>query len=524
MKLEQHVIYLTILLYLFYQIGSTSTPQTAEEEYLNEQFEDKVSNLNLVHFNSKYSGLVPKHEKTSSSFLYGLVDIYTRHLVYRKTKSFGPLRYGLNSDDMHITLYNFVNNIRFHIPTQKTYLHERQNKARKLRRRYLYWLWHRWRYLMTAKERMPILVQDIDLTILPIDPLERVFSYAIDIIELPAPYYLELVYCMYQGIRPYINGLLASYSLQDLIGASLYSIGSNSKFRAYYCNQAVNMWSDDQIVPNAESICSIMSTCLEKREFKNKISIKPLVETYIQKIDDLYQKKKHIGADTARKYAINAFFSITKIFHHFQAHKRPDYIEKLFVIVRAARYMIYANELLLRSGFKKKPIFKSEFVSDLIQYTIYRTDPVSMMRYCIKYSLLERFKLRKKMGIAIIEEACAHTLSFGFIDDTGKLPSKFTRAQARQIVNRHFNDLQNTHGNNSSDLVILKPEVSSASIDDKGSIDDIRQKIRAIQEEIVENQEDANNESISIDIVDLDNNNEDNSNIWDKVIHQEFIE
>ncbi|KAF7458996.1 putative Secreted Protein (WYLE family) [Cryptosporidium felis] len=442
------------------------------------------------HATSKYSNLVPKHPLTSTSILYGRMKVLNWYLVRRKNKELGALRYGLNNDDMHITIQVYVNSLRTHIPVQKTYLHERQGKARKIRRKYLHWAWRRWRYLLSAKERMPILVEDKDLLVMPVDPLERVYSYAVRIVEIPDVFYLEQVHCMYMGIRPFITGILVSYSLQDLIGASLYSVGSDKSFQEYLCLHAINMWSDDQIVPNSDAICSRARKCHENGEFKDK-KLKSLVNKYAGEIDDIYENKRFIGADSGRAYAVKAFHEMTMAFHELEAHKRPDYIEKLFVILRAIRFMIYANELMIRSGVKKKPVFKVEGVSDVMQYSVFRVEPVSMIRFCVAHFLTTRYKFRKNMGIAVIEEACVHSLSFGFIDDTGKLPPGVTRAQAREKIQRHFTDFDDE---SSEDFVVIKSHDQKISVDEHGNIKKTSPKVLE-NEEIHEQEEDEIEES-----------------------------
>ncbi|KAJ1606427.1 hypothetical protein OIY81_3214 [Cryptosporidium canis] len=411
------------------------------------------------------------------------------YYVKRQNKEVGALRYGLNSDDMHVTVQMFVNNLKTHIPVQKTYLHERQGRARKIRRKYMYWVWRRWRYLLSAKERMPILVDDSDLKQMPVDPLERVYSYAVNIVEIPTSFYLEQVHCMYTGIKPFINGILASYSLQDLVGASLYSLGADLVFKDYLCIQAVNLWSDDQIVPNGNAICERVKRCLDNREVNDR-KVKPLFNEYANRISKIYASKRFIGADSGLTFAKEAFFWVIQMFHELEAHKRPEYIEKLFVVVRAIRFMIYANELLVRSGVKNKAVFKAERVADVIQYSVFRVDPVSMIRYCVAHFITTRFKFRKNMGIAVIEEACAHSLSFGFIDDTGRLPPGVTRAQAREKIYQHFSSLDEDD-EHSDNFVIVHSHSQNISIDEKGNINE---QAKTTENEELQDTEDDNNE------------------------------
>ncbi|KAH8742084.1 hypothetical protein FG386_003411 [Cryptosporidium ryanae] len=486
-------------------LGSSTT----KERSSTSDSQNKSNQENgLRHAQSKYSGMVPRHQQTNTSILYGRMNVLNWYLVRRKNTNIGPLRYGLNSDDMHVTFQMYVNNLRTHIPVQKTYLHERQKKARKIRRKYAYLLWRRWRYLLSAKERMPILVDDENLCTMPIDPLERVYYYGVELIEIPSLFYLENLHCMYSGIKPFVNGLLPSYSLQDLMGASLFMIGIGKKFKEYLCIQAVNLWSDDSIVPHSKEICSRVKKCLSSNEFESK-KYKPLVTKYSKRIDEIYQGKRHMGADSAKAYAEKAFQQIVNVFHTFEAHKRPDYIEKLFVIVRAIRFMIYANELLIKSGVKKKPVFKAKKVADVIQYSVFRVEPVSMVRFCVAHFLTVRFKFRKNMGIAVIEEACAHSLSFGFIDDTGKLPDGVTRSQARDIIYKHFQSLEE-EAEESDDFMVIQAHDQNIHVDHQGNI-------------VREEKEDLESEELNDLEEDTAEDNAEEENKWERLIN-DYIE
>lgn len=446
--------------------------------------------LHGKHARSRYEMLVPRNPDTKTSLLYGRMRVMNWYYVKRQNKDVGALRYGLNSDDMHVTVQMFVNSLKTHIPVQKTYLHERQGRARKIRRKYMYWIWRRWRYLLSAKERMPILVEDENLAQMPVDPLERVYSYAVNNIEIPSAFYLEQVHCMYIGIKPFLNGILVSYSLQDLIGAAIYSVGPDSVFKDYLCIQAVNMWSDDQIVPNSNEICMRAKKCLENKEFKDR-KAKPMLTEYVNKINNIYSKKRFIGAVSGQTFATEAFHNMAQAFHELEAHKRPEYIEKLFVLVRAIRFMIYANELLIRSGVKNKPVFKVDKVADVIQYSVFRVDPVSMIRFCVAHFITTRFKFRKNMGIAVIEEACVHSLSFGFIDDTGKLPPGVTKSQAKEKIHEHFSSLEEDE-EHSENFVIVHSHNQNISVDEHGNI--CKKTTNSECEEIQDTEEENNEE------------------------------
>lgn len=473
--------------FLGYQLVMVLSAECAPEQKKSEDNPQETSSaLHGKHARSLYEKLVPRHPSTCTSLLYGRMKVVNWYYVKRQNREVGALRYGLNSDDMHVTVQMFVNNLRTHIPVQKTYLHERQGRARKIRRKYMYWMWRRWRYLLSAKERMPILVEDENLVQMPIDPLERVYSYAVNIIEVPNQFYLEQVHCMYTGIKPFLNGILASYSLQDLVGAAIYSVGPESSFKDYLCIQAVNMWSDDQIVPNSNEICARAKKCLDNKEFSEKNN-KALFTEYVSKINAIYSDKRFIGGDSGLDFATNTFFRITQVFHELEAHKRPEYIEKLFVLVRAIRFMIYANELLVRSGVKNKAVFKASKVADVIQYSVFRVDPVSMIRYCVAHFITTRYKFRKNMGVAVIEEACAHSLSFGFIDDTGKLPPGVTKAQARDKIYQHFS--MDEEDERSENFVIVQSHKQNIYVDEYGNV---RKQVTKVENEDLQEAEEEN--------------------------------
>ncbi|OII75439.1 uncharacterized protein cubi_01960 [Cryptosporidium ubiquitum] len=485
------LISLLVIVFYGYQVKTINCAPNNSKGGAKKSSQSTGNTANERYTASLYENLVPRHPQTSTSLLYGRMKVKNWLYVKRRNKQVGALRYGLNNDDMHVTIQMYVNNLKTHIPVQKSYLHERRGRARKFKRKYIYWVWRRWRYLLSAKERMPILVGDKDLPQMPVDPLERVYSYAVNIIEIPSAFYLEQVHCMYTGIKPFINGILASYSLQDLIGASLYSVGSDVLFKDYLCIQAINLWSDDQIVPNANAICARAKKCLDNNEVNDRKN-KQLFSEYSNKISSIYSNKRFIGAVSGHTFASETFFRMTQKFHELEAHKRPDYIEKLFVLVRSIRFMIYANELLIRSGVKKKAVFKVDRVSDVIQYSVFRVEPVSMIRYCVAHSITARYKFRRSMGVAVIEEACAHSLSFGFIDDTNKLPPGITKSKARENIYQHFSNLEEEE-ERSDNFVLIQSYDQNISIDDKGNINaNIKKKTET--EDLQEADEDNNEE------------------------------
>ncbi|KAF7456012.1 putative secreted protein [Cryptosporidium felis] len=103
-----------------------------------------------------------------------------------------------------------------------------------------------------------------------IEPYQRLFSFAIEICMIPSIWYLEVIHCMYVGTAPHFTGVLMNYSLQDIVGSSVLSLGFlDEQFSIENCKNAVSNFGDDQISVNYEQICERVENCLLSRPLEN---------------------------------------------------------------------------------------------------------------------------------------------------------------------------------------------------------------------------------------------------------------
>ncbi|KAF7456013.1 putative Secreted Protein [Cryptosporidium felis] len=127
------------------------------------------------------------------------------------------------------------------------------------------------------------------LNLLTSEPYQRVMSFAIEQCMIPSMWYLEVIHCMFTGMASRFNGVIFSYSLQDVVGAALMSLGYKDEvFNLENCFNAVSLVVDDQISPHYTEICNKVNSCLESRPFEGKFS--KLKAEFQDRISDTYSR------------------------------------------------------------------------------------------------------------------------------------------------------------------------------------------------------------------------------------------
>ncbi|EEA07682.1 uncharacterized protein CMU_006050 [Cryptosporidium muris RN66] len=292
--------------------------------------------------------------------------------------------------------------------------------------------------------RIPIISQSPP--ILPLEPVERLISFAIEICKLPSLWYLELIYCMYKGVLPYINGVLMSYSLQDIVGAALASMDLPSEgFNTRYCKIAIPLFSDIAIQPYGDQICSRMRQCLTDREFLDGENIYR-TKKWEDRVINLYKDKPSFYRGLhSRSYAQKI---ITEILMYHR--KTLKIIKNIFLLIRKYFNMIFIlNEFLIDNGYKNPDVFEVSIsdYSAIGDNSLNKKSVLKMIASCIN-SLIDIHFLSNTVDYlpyltsvgyspfsnTIMEYACTKMISIGFISKNVEVPKTLSKKEVVLIA------------------------------------------------------------------------------------------
>ncbi|KAL7066610.1 hypothetical protein ACR3K2_29650 [Cryptosporidium serpentis] len=303
--------------------------------------------------------------------------------------------------------------------------------------------------------RIPIISQSPP--ILPLEPVERLISFTIEICKLPSLWYLELIYCMYKGVLPYINGMLMSYSLQDIVGAALASMDLPSEgFNTRYCKIAIPLFSDIAIQPYGDQICSKMRQCLTDREFLDGENIYR-TKKWEDRIINIYKDKPSFYRGLhSRSYAQKIITEIlmyrrktlknTK--KYFSFNKKVN-IDKLFYVIRYFNMIFILNEFLIDNGYKNPDVFEVSIndYSVIGDNSLNKKSVLKMIASCIDNLIDVHFMSNtvdylpyltsigySPFSNAIMEYACTKMISIGFISKSVEVPKTLSKKEVILIA------------------------------------------------------------------------------------------
>lgn len=256
-----------------------------------------------------------------------------------------------------------------------------------------------------------------DLPELILEPYQRVMGFAIEVCMLPSIWYLELVHCMYVAMSPYFNGMLMSYSLQDLIGSAIISMEyKNEKFSKENCLKYLPLFSDSKISSHFKEICRETESCLESRSFyTNKFS--NFRSEFNHRIQTVYKivspLEDALDPKTFARYSI--LYSLSIFSKKISLNK--SFPERNFLPIRvmAASIGYYALVKKLKMNFlpeKQLVGFFTKLISDLL---FEKTNIV--IERCSK-EIMKFSHISNSHLIELFEIFCKEIFSFGFINES----------------------------------------------------------------------------------------------------------
>ncbi|KAH7647878.1 hypothetical protein FG379_000505 [Cryptosporidium bovis] len=253
-----------------------------------------------------------------------------------------------------------------------------------------------------------------DLPIITTEPYQRLMTFAIEVCMVPSMWYLELIHCMFVSTIPYLNGMLMSYSLQDIVGSAIMSMEyRNEKFNLNNCMESVSYVKDDAISSNMADICHNMKKCLDSEEFTLG-DFSELEQEFSYRIKNVYASVPNFGKllkpTLFARYSI--LYSIHLLFSKFKLNK--EYPEINFLVIRimtaSLSYYALAKELnlLLESESKVVDFFTKMFTSLMFK------DTATIINSC-KKSVADFGN--KRLDAKILDIFCKEIFSVGFINE-----------------------------------------------------------------------------------------------------------
>ncbi|POM84815.1 hypothetical protein CmeUKMEL1_14280 [Cryptosporidium meleagridis] len=248
---------------------------------------------------------------------------------------------------------------------------------------------------------------------LVLEPYQRLMSFAIEVCMIPSIWYLEIIHCMHMGMAPFFTGMLMSYSLQDIVGASIMSLGyRNEKFSIYNCKNSVSIVADNQVSPYYDEICEKVEACIISRPFSNGPFSK--LRTELQKrIDRSYKFIKPIDGFLDPKAF--ARFAILTTISNIQNNKFLSSIsaERNFLVIRT---MLSSLGYYALSSAAKLQFISEISVAKFFSVMIPMWLSMKISRY--KKKCVEQIAAFSKTNIKsyeLLTYFCQEVISSGFI-------------------------------------------------------------------------------------------------------------
>ncbi|KAK9171048.1 hypothetical protein CmeUKMEL1_14275 [Cryptosporidium meleagridis] len=253
------------------------------------------------------------------------------------------------------------------------------------------------------------------LVALPSEPYQRVMTFAIEQCMIPSIWYLELIHCMYLGMAPKFFGMVFSYSLQDIVGAALMSVGyKDERFIMENCFHAVSLVVDDYISPHYREICVAVQGCLKSKHFERYFSKqKKEFETRIaSSYSHIPEKLGFLKPMEFYRYAVLLSISLIKDKSvDIKVYPERNFLPIRIALASLAYYAMSTNQNWVFESEKKVLVFFTKTILNMLFEISFVSIPG-----CVKK--LTKFSHEANVVKEIIFELfCKEIFSAGFVVD-----------------------------------------------------------------------------------------------------------
>lgn len=249
-----------------------------------------------------------------------------------------------------------------------------------------------------------------------IEPYQRVMSFSIEVCMIPSIWYLELIHCMYMGMARYFTGMTMSYSLQDIVGSAIMSIGyKDEAFSILNCYNSVSLVADDRISGNYDDICSQMETCLKSKPFLDS-QFSVLRPEFEGRINSVYSALERKGGEMSpiqfARYSVLYSLYFVKNKMKLQAF----YPERNFLPIRMMLTSLGIYYLGGSANYPPRNLAIVEKSTNLVSRSILSS--LDTFDIDCPYELLPLFETDSKANSIMVDFFCKEIFSFGFVDES----------------------------------------------------------------------------------------------------------
>ncbi|KAK6590722.1 putative Secreted Protein [Cryptosporidium xiaoi] len=253
------------------------------------------------------------------------------------------------------------------------------------------------------------------LSVLTYEPYQRVMSFAIDICLIPSIWYLELVHCMYFAIIPRLTGTTFSYTLQDIVGAALMSMGyKDETFILENCYHSVSLIIDDQLSPHYMEICQSVKSCLDSKSFET--NFKEQKNEFEQRIKNNYglfkARDNYLAPGDFYRYSLLLSISFIKM----KRKKLKYFPERNFLPVRISlsvlAFYLITDKFKWKFESTKEVIYL--FVELILEY-LFKTN-TSDFDDC-RHILSDFVSSNERFKTVVLLIFCKEIFSAGFVNE-----------------------------------------------------------------------------------------------------------
>ncbi|KAF7456018.1 putative Secreted Protein (WYLE family) [Cryptosporidium felis] len=196
-----------------------------------------------------------------------------------------------------------------------------------------------------SKLRLKPPEQSNSISIFPPVMVERFMLFALEESLLPSKFFLQVAFCAFDAIYPFLEGIPSAETMQDIVGAAMYSINKKKgvlSFDLKKCLVAISMIPDLRLNSGAELKCQGISLCLHQDLFPqlssslNRFTLNQLIE----KSFILHGLEYQLRIDSELEIILWKIIRATHKSYKWKNGKNPN---KLYAIIRAYILSLYVR-------------------------------------------------------------------------------------------------------------------------------------------------------------------------------------
>ncbi|OII73788.1 uncharacterized protein cubi_03586 [Cryptosporidium ubiquitum] len=226
------------------------------------------------------------------------------------------------------------------------------------------------------------------ISIFPPVVIERFMLFTLEECLLPSKFFVQVAFCTFDAIYPYLEGVPSGEIMQDIVGAAMYSINKiegNFSFDLDYCRNAIAMISDPRINSNADSKCHDISLCMHQDHLPqlspslSKLNLNQLIEKSFM----LHGLEYQLRINTSVEFILWKIIKFTHKSRRWKKYRNPN---RLFTIIRAyilTLYVRHSSQIIPGWYLNQFPPPKKSLSFVYVKNEHY-TDQSAYINYCAK--------------------------------------------------------------------------------------------------------------------------------------------